>query len=227
MTRRNAHSEPKSARTNTVTRHTSRARGLRAAPALRLVPSDGDLAMSPTPAVDQRVTDIRLLSRAARLMFSRQDPGRARALAMELARSTANMSSHDDPVRSWDPALQTDRGLGRARLLHRLVNSAAWQNDHGTSTPSATAEDSAADYLFAGVMNLVGRVPLSDEAHLFRLWYLATRAVKPPVNATRLFGDLRQLPVHQQLAAGARLMATVGREDEVRATGPSAKHQEP
>lgn len=164
---------------------------------------------TPLP-VDPLINTMRLLGRTVRLLFSRQEPERARSLAMELARATSPCQGLDDPVRSWETDLQVDRGLGRARRLQRLVNSPVWQSDNGLPGSTKSPTDSAADYLFASVMNLMHQAPLSDEAHVFRLWYLATRAVNPPENATRLFGELRYLPAHQQLAAGARLMETLG-----------------
>jgi len=166
--------------------------------------------MTTPQAVDPLITTMRMVGRTVHLLFSRQDPERAQALAMELARSTSPCNGPGDPVRNWEPALLVDRGLGRARRLQRLVNSPAWQNEHGTPRSGTTPTDSAADYLFAAVMNLTNQTPLSDEAVLFRLWYLAIRAVNPPENATRLFGELRQLPAHQQLAAGARMLSIVG-----------------
>lgn len=183
-------------------------------PALRVLTRDEYCSMTTPLHADPLITTMHLVGRTVRLVFSRREPERARALAMELARSTSPCQGLDDPVRHWETALQVDRGLGRARRLQRLVNSPVWQSDHGTPAPrqDKTPADSAADYLFASVMNLMHQMPLSDEAHLFRLWYLATRAVTPPENATRLFGELRHLPAHQQFAAGARLLETLGAE---------------
>lgn len=181
-------------------------------PALRVLTRDEYCSMTSPLHADPLITTMHLVGRTVRLVFSRREPERARALAMELARSTSPCQGLEDPVRHWETSLQVDRGLGRARRLQRLVNSPVWQSDHGSGTPQEgrTSADSAADYLFASVMNLMHQMPLSDEAHLFRLWYLATRAVTPPENATRLFGELRHLPVHQQLAAGARLLEALG-----------------
>lgn len=180
-------------------------------PALRVLTRDEYCSMTAPLHADPLIHTMHLVGRAVRLVFSRREPERARALAMELARSTSPCTRLDDPVRHWESTLQVDRGLGRARRLQRLVNSPVWQSDHGsgTSPQGRTAADNAADYLFAAVMNLVHQMPLSDEAHLFRLWYLATRAVTPPENARRLFGELRHLPAHQQLAAGARLLESL------------------
>ncbi|WP_382159433.1 hypothetical protein [Hydrogenophaga sp. ANAO-22] len=179
---------------------------------------------TPLPA-DPLIHTMRMLGRTVRLLFSCQEPERARSLAMELARATSPCKGLDDPVRSWEANLQVDRGLGRARRLQRLVNSPVWQSDHGTPGSGKTPTESAADYLFASVMNLVHQMPLCDEAHVFRLWYLATRAATPPENALRLFGDLRCLPAHQQLAAGARLLETLG-SDALHAT-PSRPRLQP
>ncbi len=180
--------------------------------ALHVLARDEFCSMTTPLPVDPLVHTMRLFDRTVRLLFSRQEPERARSLAMELARTTSPCKGLDDPVRTWEAHLQVDRGLGRARHLQRLVNSPVWQSDHGIPGSSKTPTDCAADYLFASVMNLVHQMPLSDEAHLFRLWYLATRAATPPENARRLFGDLRYLPPHQQLAAGARLLETLGSE---------------
>lgn len=152
---------------------------------------------------------MRAIGRAVRLLFSRLDPERAHALARDLARSTASHDNAADPVRSWEPHWQLDRGLGRARRLQRLVQSPAWQSHEASGMEPRHTPGHAADFLFAAVMNLAHQMPLSDEAHLFRLWYLATRSSCPPENARRLFGDLQDLPAHQQLAAGARMLAAV------------------
>ena len=150
-----------------------------------------------------------MMGRAVRLLFSREDPEHTQALAIELAASTSVFSNFDDPVRSWEPVLQTDRGLGRARRLQRLTSSPVWHSEHTASPRSNIPCNHAADYLFAAVMNLMHQAPLSEELHIFRLWYIATRATHPTDNALRLFGDLRDLPMHQQLAAGARMLFTL------------------
>lgn len=181
-----------------------------AEPVLHVMTRDEYRSVTHPHAIDPLVTAMRMAGRTIRLLFSRQDPDRARALAMELARSTSSCNELRDPVRNWEHALQVDRGLGHARRLQRLVNSPVWRSEHDAPRSGKTSTDSTADYLFATVMNLAHQTPLSDEVLLFRLWYLAMRAVNPPENATRLFGELRQLPVHQQLAAGARMLAIVG-----------------
>lgn len=161
---------------------------------------------------------MRLLRRATRLLFSRQAPGQTLSLAIALARSTAK-DSLDDPVRTWAPAWQVDQGLGRARRLQRLAHCPAWRSHGDEEHLRRHAPEHAADFLFATVMNLANQMPLADEAHIFRLWYLASRATAPPENARRLFGDLRGLPTHQQLAAGARLLGTAAsssRDDRYR-----------
>lgn len=163
---------------------------------------------TPRPA-EQLITTARMLGRAVHVLFSRKEPERARALAIELAVSTATLDNLDDPVRAWEPALQTDRGLGRARRLQRLTHSPVWHSELTDSQGDRTSSNSAADYLFAAVMNLMHQMPLQDDLHIFRLWYIATRALQPTDNALRLFGDLRDLPAHQQLAAGARMLFTL------------------
>lgn len=193
-------------------------------PVLHVMSRDDYRSMTPSQTVDPLITTMRMVGRTVRLLFSRQEPDRAHALAMELARSTSPCSGLDDPVRNWEPALQLDRGLGRARRLQRLVNSLVWQGD--TPRSGTTSTDSTADYLFATVMNLTHQTPLCDEALLFRLWYLAMRAADPPENATRLFGKLRQLPAHQQLAAGARMLAIVGTGEPTK-TPPRRQIQPP
>ncbi|WP_137922005.1 hypothetical protein [Hydrogenophaga sp. 2FB] len=165
--------------------------------------------MTTPRSAEHLMTTMRMIGRAVRLLFSRQEPERAQALAIELAASTSSFGSLDDPVRAWEPALQTDRGLGRARRLQRLTHSPVWHSDHMGSHSGGAPGNSAADYLFTAVMNLAHQIPLTDELHIFRLWYVATRAVNPPDNALRLFGDLRDLPAHQQLAAGARMLFTL------------------
>lgn len=179
-------------------------------PVLHVMTRDEYGSVTNPHAIDPLITTMRMAGRTIRLLFSRQDPDRARALARELARSTSPCNELHDPVRNWEPALQVDRGLGRARRLQRLINSPVWRSEHDVPRSGKTSTDSTADYLFATVMHLAHQTPLSDEVLLFRLWYLAMRAVNPPENAVRLFGELRQLPVHQQLAAGARMLAIVG-----------------
>ena len=155
------------------------------------------------------ITEMRLLGRAIRLLFSGLVPERTEALAQELAHTTAAQDDSTDPVLAWEPQWQVDRGLGRARRLQRMVHSPAWHGREANDGRHRHTPAHAADFLFAAAMNLAHQMPLSDEAHIFRLWYLAARATNPPENARRLFGDLRDLPFQQQLTAGARMLAAV------------------
>ena len=131
---------------------------------------DEGYAFAPPPS-DDRIEALRGLERAIRVFFHRQRTEQALAMAEELVRRTAEPRL-EDPVRQWEPWMQTDRGLGRARRLHRLVNSLAWHGEPAAAGRSL--QDAAADHLFVAVMNLVSRLPLSDEVHLFRLWYLVS-----------------------------------------------------
>ncbi|MDO9434868.1 hypothetical protein [Hydrogenophaga sp.] len=166
--------------------------------------------MTTPRSAEQLTTTLRMMGRAVHLLFSRQDPEHTHALAVELAASTSAFNTTlDDPVRAWETALQTDRGLGRARRLQRLSSSPVWHSEHVSSPSAKLSHNHPADYLFAATMNLMHQTPLSEELHIFRLWYIATRATEPTDNALRLFGDLRELPAHQQLAAGARMLFTL------------------
>ena len=193
-------------------------------PVLRVITRDEYRCMTIQRTEDPLLTTMRLVGGVAQLLFSGQDPERANTLALELARTSSPCKGLDDPVRTWDSPLQVDRGLGRARRVQRLVNSPVWQSDRNSLRNGKAPNESTADYLFATVMNLKHRMPLSDAAHVFRLWYLATRAVNPPDNATRLFGDLRALAEHQQLAAGERVLQTMG---IAAAHGPSSRPRLP
>ena len=160
--------------------------------------------MKPQQEAHPLIEAMHMLDRAVRILFDDRDPELARSMAVELACNTSQRNGMLDPVLAWDSPNRTDRGLGRARRLQRLINSPVAHTDHPQVLQHHTS-----DYLFAAIMNLFHRIPLSEDAHLFRLWYLATRAVDPPKNALRLFGSLRQLPMHQQLAQGNRLLAII------------------
>ena len=171
----------------------------------------------------------RRLPHAIRMLLSRRDPELAHRMAAELALSVTATLGVVDPVRDWDVPAQLDRGLGRARCLQRMVKLGQWRDgeerfeadrdhdsassrDHGRDRDcwrpqgqTAVSADAAA-YLFAAIMNLEGLVLLPAEAHVFRLWYLASHAANPWGAARRMFGDLRDLPLHQQLAVGARTL---------------------
>ncbi len=151
-----------------------------------------------TPIYDGQV---RRLPHAIRLLLSRRDPELAHTIAAELAFTITAALDECDPVRRWDVPAQLDRGLGRARCLQRMVPLAQWRGVRGKD--ECESGDAAA-YLFASISNLDGLVSLPAEAHVFRLWYLAANAADPWGSARRMFGDLRGLPPHQQLAVGAR-----------------------
>lgn len=167
---------------------------------------------APTPAPAQL---MRELGTAVRLLYARRQPSLARSMALRLARRSTVFVRADDPLHTWEPLAQTDRGLGRARCLQRLMRWDAWQEseaDHDEALdPDLPSPDTTTGYLFVTLMNLaVTRTPLSAEAHVFRLWYLASRATLPPAEARRVFGrDLGRLPPQQQLAVGARMLDRV------------------
>ena len=145
------------------------------------------------------------LSRAIRLLLSRRDPAQARSAALTVARAASALNTATDAVQNWPQHLQLDPGLGRARCLQRLMALDPWRtgSSEAATEVSQSALDNTAGYLFVAIMNLAPHVTLSAEAQVFRLWYLGTRAARPPARARQVFGDLRHLPPHQQLAVGA------------------------
>ncbi|RZA15798.1 MAG: hypothetical protein EOP93_16340 [Lysobacteraceae bacterium] len=168
---------------------------------------NGESTMSHTQLQPPELVQLILadLSRAIRLLLSRRDPAQARSSALTVARAASALNTAADPVQNWPQPLQLDPGLGRARCLQRLMALDAWRTgatDAGTEV-SQSALDNTAGYLFVAIMNLEPHVKLSSEAQVFGLWYLGTRSARPPLRARDVFGDLRHLPPHQQLAVGA------------------------
>lgn len=162
--------------------------------------------LPPTSALENTMRD---LSHAVRLLFSRRHASLAHRLARQTMRMSSVLVGTRDPVRSWEAPMQVDKGLGRARCLQRLtrVDESPAQGGLQASTPAPLdADDDTPACLFAATMNLSGLMALATEAHVYRLWYLAAHADHAPPEALRLFGDLRDLPAHQQLAAGARTL---------------------
>lgn len=81
-----------------------------------------------------------------------------------------------------------------------------WSVGSDDIDPGPAGLDNAAGYLFVAVMLLAPRIALSAEAQVLRLWYLGTRSSMQRPEVQRVFGDLRPLPVHQQLAVGAYVL---------------------
>lgn len=143
------------------------------------------------------------------MLFSRQNPAQARALALQVAKTSSLLAG--DGAAAWGDSFMQDAGLARARCLRRLIGIDQWRGGDGVTDSGQPSPENTAGYLFIAAMNLSRCSPLSTEAHVFKLWYLASHAAQPPHEALRLLGDLRHLPAHQQLAAGARILDRIDR----------------
>ncbi|MBN9411259.1 MAG: hypothetical protein J0H69_19105 [Burkholderiales bacterium] len=161
-------------------------------------------------------------SRTIRLFFSRRDAGHARSAALRVARAALRLHAGSDPLQAWPASLQLDPGLGRARCLQRLMPLDTWSVASDDVDPGPAGLDNAAGYLFVAVMLLAPRIALSAEAQVLRLWYLGTRSSMQRPDVQRVFGDLRPLPAHQQLAVGAYVLDRMDARREAKAAGEAA-----
>lgn len=159
------------------------------------------------------ICDAQLLEDCIRVLFSRSNVDLALNSSVRLALSSAQKLPVGDPVRRWSDGERTDRGLGRARNLARMLSSPNWfPSDFG---PAGFA---CADYLYVTAMAMRHRVSPSSLTQIYRLWYLCCQANHPPSKAISIFGDLKQLPTHQRLAAGARMSSLIEMQDQVETT---------
>jgi hypothetical protein len=156
----------------------------------------------------------RQLSVAIRMLFTDQDPVAVHTLAGAASIVFTDLVEHFAPDKSWDRMAQEDNNLSASeyfKIIRQPQNFLKHARDDHTDVFNFDASDTEALIMMA-VMNASEIAPMSTEAQVFQLWFLAARyplecATESPFReAIGLFGDLRTTARGQRLRLGQRAL---------------------
>jgi hypothetical protein len=156
----------------------------------------------------------RQLSVAIRMLFGGQDPVAVHTLAGAASIVFTDLVEHIAPENSWDRMAQEDNDLSPSKYFNIIRQAQNFlkhaRNDH-TEVFDFDPNDTDALTMLA-VMNASEVAPMSPEAQVFQLWFLAARypleysTQSPFREAIEFFGDLRTTARDQRLLAGQQAL---------------------
>ncbi len=166
----------------------------------------------------------RQLSFAIRMLFVGQDPVAVHTLAGAASIILTDLVERLAPEHSWDRMAQEDNNLKPDQyfqIIRKAQNYLKHARDDHADVLVFEPNDTEALIMMA-VMNASELVPMSIEAQVFQLWYLAAKyppecAGKSPFSeAIALFGDLRETPRAERLRLGALGLLQAKRDAEIK-----------
>ena len=171
-----------------------------------------------------RVTKLeaaqRQLSVAIRMLFSGQDPVAVHTLAGAASIIFTDLVERLAPDNSWDKMAQEDNNL-KAPEYFRIVRKPQNYLKHARDDHADVLVFDPVDtegLIMLAVMNASEIAPMSMEAQVFQLWFLAARyppecAEESPFrDAIQLFGDLLNAPRTERLHLAAQALAQAVRD---------------
>ena len=152
----------------------------------------------------------RQLNAAIHMLFSAADPVTTHTLVGAASLLFSDLIEIRAPERSWDKKARESNSLEKSEYFQVMRR---YQNflKHARDDPDAVLEfnpEETESLAFWAVMNASELAPLSVEAQVYQLWYIAARSPyldpeKSPLrDAINFFGDLRILPRADRLRAG-------------------------
>lgn len=156
----------------------------------------------------------RQLSIAIRMLFAGEDPVAVHTLAGAASIVFTDLVEHLAPNNSWDRMAQEDNNLSASKyfnIIRQAQNFLKHARDDHAEVFNFNPHDTEALIMMA-VMNASEIAPMSPEAQVFQLWFLAARyplevAEQSPFReAIELFGDLRATVRDQRLRLGAQAL---------------------
>lgn len=160
----------------------------------------------------------RQLSLAIRMLFASQDPVAVHTLAGAASIILTDLVERHAPEHSWDRMAQEDNDLKPNQyfqIVRKAQNYLKHARDDHTEILVFDPNDTEALIMLA-VMNASELAPMSLEAQVFQLWFLAAKypvdcASEPPFSeAIALFGDLRETPRIDRLRVGGQALTQAG-----------------
>ena len=156
----------------------------------------------------------RQLAVAIQLLFECADPVVIHTIAGAASILYTDLLEASAPEKSWDVMAQDACGLGPGRYFN-IMREAQNFLKHARHDPGGTLDFDPIDtesLIFCAVMNASEFEPMSIEAQVFQLWYIASHwplndpNEAPFVDAVQVCGDLRCVERSQRLAAGQRVL---------------------
>lgn len=159
----------------------------------------------------------RQLQAAIRLLFESEDPIVVHTIAGAASILYSDLLAARAPERSWDSLAQQACALEPGKYF-RIMRTAQNFLKHARDDSDSVLEFDPIDtesLIFSAVMNATELAPMTYEAQVFQLWYVASHwplddpMEFPFAEAVRLFGDLRDSSREQRLAVGRKLLREV------------------
>ena len=156
----------------------------------------------------------RQLDAAIRLLFDDSDSVAVHTLVGAASVIISNLVEKHHPDKSWDKFAQEANKI-TAREYFQVMRKPQNFLKHASDDANAALDfdpKDAESIAFWAVMNLGNLAPLSMEASVLQLWYLACHAptlelnIEPYKRALEVFGDLRNKPRAQRLAIAKRTL---------------------
>lgn len=156
----------------------------------------------------------RQLRVAIRMLFSEDDPVAVHTLVGAASLLFSDLVEIAAPERSWDKKAREANSLTPSeyfQVMRHYQNFFKHAHDDHEAVLEFNPEETEA-LAFWAVMNASELAPMSIEAQVYQLWYIAARAPfedpkrSPLREALELFGDLRPLPRTERLKAGNRVL---------------------
>jgi len=157
----------------------------------------------------------RQLDAAIRLLFDDGDPVAVHTLVGAASVIITDLIEKHHPDKSWDKFAQEANKITASEYFQVMRKPQNFLK-HARNDAEATLDFDPKDtesVAFWAVMNLGNFGPLSMEASVLQLWYLACHAptldpnTEPYNRALEAFGDLRNKPRAQRLAVAKRVLA--------------------
>jgi hypothetical protein len=157
----------------------------------------------------------RQLNVAIRLLFADADPVAVHTLVGAASILFTDLIEKLAPHKSWDKLAQQANNLSPSEyfnIMRKAQNFLKHENtDHDTTLEFELVDTES--IVFWALLNASELAPMSVEAQVFQLWYLASHAPSecaddsPFREAIQLFGDLRAMPRSDRLQIGARALS--------------------
>lgn len=156
----------------------------------------------------------RQLNAAIQMLFSEADPVATHTLVGAASLLFSDLVEVRAPEKSWDTKAREANALEAKeyfQVMRRYQNFLKHAREDHEAVLDFNPEETES-LAFWAVMNASELAPLSVEAQVYQLWYIAARSPdldpeKPPLrDAIEFLGDLRFLPRVERLMAGRRAL---------------------
>ncbi|PZW97286.1 hypothetical protein DFS28_105262 [Pseudomonas sp. 478] len=155
----------------------------------------------------------RQLSIAIRMLFANDDPIAAHTLVGAASEILSRLVEKRHPEESWDKLVQGANNLPPKEYFFIMRKAQNWFK-HADIDPDGIFEFDPAEteaLTFWAVMNASLLAPLSTEAMIYQIWFIALQESHEDLEAksrvaSELFGDIRTKSRAERLLLGAKVL---------------------